>query len=123
MVERTQKAVSSTGEALAVYRGSMRKAADDMQAVSASASIRTRAASEVGSAWMNWAGAAARTNVEASQRLMQCRTFQEVAEAQREYLTGTMRNLMERNAKVLEVSQRSFQQARGPLDARLNEAA
>jgi hypothetical protein len=68
---------------------------------------------------MNWVGKVARTNIETTQRLMRCRTLHDVAEAQGAFLTGTMRNWMERNAQVLEASQQTAKQAIESLEAPL----
>ena len=76
--------------------------------------MATKVVSDVSSAWMNWIGKAARTDAETAQRLIRCRTLHNAAEIQREFLTGTVRNWMERNAQVLEVSQRASRQALGP---------
>jgi hypothetical protein len=121
--ERTRQVASDTQEAMNVYGHSSRKILDDLKAVKASSSVSAGAASEIYSAWFEWFGDAARANAEASQQLMQCRTVQQVAELQREFVTGSLRSWMERNAKVLEIAQRTSKQALGPLDGRLSEVA
>ena len=121
--ERTRQVASDTQEAMNVYGHSSRKILDDLKAVKASSSVSAGAVSEIYSAWFEWFGDAARANAEASQQLMQCRTVQQVAELQREFVTGSLRSWMERNAKVLEIAQRTSKQALGPLDGRLSEVA
>jgi hypothetical protein len=79
--------------------------------------------SEIYSAWKEWFGNAARINAEAAQNLMQARTLQQVAERQNAFATSAMRNWMEGNAKVLEISQRSSKQALVPLNGRLSDVA
>jgi hypothetical protein len=81
------------------------------------------AASEVYTACMEWISKAARTNAEASQQLLQCRSVKQMAEVQREFATSAMRNWMEGSTKVLEIAQYSSKQALRPLDGRLNDAA
>ena len=122
ITERAQQAVSETRDAMTVYSESARKIADDLQAVRASSAVSVEALSDVRTAWTDWFSKAARTNVEASQQLLQCRSVKQVAELQREYVTNAMRNWMEVSTKVLETTQHSSKQALRPLDERLNEA-
>ena len=122
ITERAQQAVSETRDAMTVYSESARKIADDLQAVRASSAVSVEALSDVRTAWTEWFSKAARTNVEASQQLLQCRSVKQMAELQREYVTTAMRNWMETSTKVLETAQHSSKQALRPLDERLNEA-
>ena len=121
--ERTQQVASEMHEAMTVYSDSSQKILDDLKAVRASSTVSAGAVSEIYSAWMEWFGNATRTNAEASQQLMQCKTVQQVAEFQKEFSTSALRNWMEGNAKVLEIAQRTSKQALGPLDGRLSEVA
>ena len=121
--DRTRKVASDTREAMTVYSETTRKIRDDVQAIRASSTVSTAAVSEIYSAWNEWFGNAARINAEAARKLMQARTMQQVAEQQNEFATSAIRNWIEGNAKVLEISQRSSKQALGPLDARLSEVA
>jgi Phasin protein/Hemerythrin HHE cation binding domain len=123
ITERAQQAASETREAVTVYSESVRKIAEDLQAVRASSAVSVEAASEVYTAWMEWISKVARTNAEASQQLLQCRSVKQVAEVQREFATSAMRNWMEGSTKVLEIAQHSSKQALRPLDGRLNDAA
>jgi hypothetical protein len=121
--DKTQKVASDTREAMTVYSETSQKIRDDVQAIRASSNVSTAAVSEIFSAWKEWFGNAARINADAAQKLMQARTLQQVAEHQNEFATSAMRNWMEGNAKVLEISQRSSKQALAPLNGRLSDAA
>lgn len=121
--ERTQRVTSEAHAAMNVYSQSSRKILEDLQAVRASSAVSAGAVSEVYSAWAEWFGNAARTNAEASQQLMQCRSAKQIAEFQKEFVTSSLRTWMEGNAKVLEISQRTSKHALDPLDSRLSEVA
>ena len=121
--ERAQRVASEARDAMTVYTESSQKLVEDWQAVRASSAASVEAMAEVRTAWVEWFGKAARTNVEASQQLLQCRSVKQVAELQREYVTTAMRNWMEASTKVLETAQHTSKQALRPLDERLNEAA
>ncbi len=120
---QAQKIVSDTSEAMTVYSDTTRKLSEDVQAIRASSSVSKEAVSEIYSAWQEWFGNAARINAETAQKLMQARTLQQVAEYQREFATGAMRNWMEGSAKVLEISQRNSKQSLASLNGRLSTAA
>jgi hypothetical protein len=62
-------------------------------------------------------------NADAAQKLMQARSVQQIAELQQEFATRALRNWMEGNAKILEITQRSSKQALGPLNGRLRDVA
>lgn len=121
--ERTQQVASEARAAMSVYSDSSKKILEDLQAVRASSAVSAGGASEAYSAWMEWFGNAARANAAASQQLMQCRSVQQVAEVQKAFVTTGLRNWMESNAKVLQISQRTSKQALDPLDGRLSEVA
>ncbi len=121
--ERTRQVASDTQEAMNKYGQAWQKILDDLKAVKASTAVSGGAVSEIYSAWMDWFGNAARVNAEASQQLMQCKTVQQVAELQKDFVTSSLRTWMERNAKVLEITQRTSKQALDPLDGRLSEVA
>lgn len=123
ITERAQQVASETREALTVYSESARKIAEDLQAVRASSAVSMEAVSEVYTAWMEWVSKAARTQAEASQQLLQCRSVRQVAEVQQEFVTSAMRNWIEGSTKVLEITQHSSKQALRPLDGRLSDAA
>lgn len=120
--ERTQQVASESRGAMTVSNDSSRKFFDDVQAVMASSAVSVGAASEVWSTWSEWFGNAARMNSDVSQRLMQCRSVKQVAELQEEFATSTFRNWMERNAKFLQIAQRTSKQA-GSSYGRLNDVA
>ncbi|EYD76335.1 hypothetical protein Rumeso_02093 [Rubellimicrobium mesophilum DSM 19309] len=123
MTERAQQIASETRDAMAVYSGSSQPFAEDLQAIRASSAVSREAASEVYTAWMEWVEKATRGNAEMSQQLIQCRSVKQVAEVQRQFMSGALRNWMESRAKVLEIAQRASRQALRPLDGRLSETA
>jgi hypothetical protein len=120
MTERTQKVASAARDAMAVYGETSQKIRDDVQAIRASSSVSTGAASEIYSVWSEWFSSTARINAEAAQKLMQARSLQQVAEQQNEFATSALRNWMEGNAKVLEITHRASKQAMAPLNVRLS---
>lgn len=119
--DQSQKVASDAREATKVYSETTQNIRDDMQAIKASSTVSAGAASEIYSAWSEWFGNVARINAGAAQKLMECKTLQQVAEHQNEIATSALRNWMEGNAKLLEISQRSSKQALSPLNGRLNE--
>jgi hemerythrin-like domain-containing protein len=121
--DESQKVASDTRAAMTVYSETTQTIRDDVQAIRASSTVSTAAASEMYSAWREWFGNAMRINADAAQKLMQARTLHQVAEHQNEFAINALRNWMEGNAKVLEISQRSSKQALGPLNGRLSEVA
>lgn len=120
--DQTKKAASDTQEAATITREATQKIGDDVQAVKASATVSAGVATEIYTAWNEWFGNAARINAEAAQQLMRCKTPQQIAEHQKEFATNALRNWMQGNAKLLEISQRSAKQAVNPLNRRLNDA-
>ena len=78
----------STRDAMAIYSGSSQPFAGDLQAIRASSAVSREAASEVYTAWMEWLEKAGRANAEVSQQLIQCRSVKQVAEVQRQFVSG-----------------------------------
>jgi hypothetical protein len=115
--------VSGARGAVTVLRGSTQDMIADLKAVRESSAISVRAVSEIRTTWMEWMSKASRANVTASQQLLKCRSVQQLAEFQREFVTAAMRNWMESSTKVLQIGQRTSKQALAPLDVRLTEAA
>jgi hypothetical protein len=62
-------------------------------------------------------------NVDASRKMMQCKTFADVAKAQQEYLATSMRTWMEGRSAFLQIAQRVSKQALNPLQAHIEKAA
>jgi hypothetical protein len=120
---RIERATTSVGGALDTYRSAAQSTAEDLRAVTAASSLSARGLAEIGSAWSDWLSKAARTNAEATQRLLRCRTLQQVAEAQSEFGSSVMRNWMEANALMLQAAQQSARKALKPLDGRLDPGA
>ncbi|GGF80779.1 hypothetical protein GCM10011402_36720 [Paracoccus acridae] len=123
LTERAQQMASDSQEAMTVYRDAARMLAGDVQVVSTTSAVSVQALSDVSSAWMDWFGKAARTNAELSQQLIGSRTLKAAAEAQRAFATSVMHNWMERRTAMLQIAQRSSQQALSPLQARVTETA
>ncbi|MBL3675837.1 hemerythrin domain-containing protein [Paracoccus aerius] len=123
LTERAQQMASDSQEAMTVYRDAARMLAGDVQVVSTTSAVSVQALSDVSSAWMDWFGKAARTNVELSQQLIGSRTLKAAAEAQRAFAMSVMHNWMERRTAMLQIAQRSSQQALNPLQARITETA
>ena len=123
VTKRAQQVASDARDALAAYGGFIHVIADEFQAVTTSSTVSLATISEFRSVWMDWFGKAARANAEASQRLFQCRSMKQVVELQTELMSGAMRNWMERNSKVLQIAQRSSNEALSSLESRLREDA
>jgi pyruvate/2-oxoglutarate dehydrogenase complex dihydrolipoamide acyltransferase (E2) component len=123
MVETTTKAVSSTRDALKIYRDSSENLLEDLRAITTSSAVSSKAGSEFGSAWREWVRNAATVNMNASRKMMQCKTFADVAATQREYVETSMRTWMESRSAVLQIAQRASKQALSPLQARIETAA
>lgn len=116
--EQTQQVAADTQEAMASGNQTTRTVREGLQAVVASSSASAGAATDIYAVWMEYVSSAARINITASQQLMQCKSIREVAELQTEFATSALRNMMEGNAKVLEIARNTSKQATSPLDAR-----
>lgn len=121
VMERTLQAASGAQEALASYSGTVRDAAENLRAVSESTRISATGLSQLTSTWVDWAERTARLNSEATRQLFQCRSLSELAEVQRDFVTSATRNLIEGNAKLLELSQQTSKQALRPLEHQLGK--
>ena len=118
-----QQVASDTHDAMTIYSDAARDMAEDMQVVTTSSAVSVQALSEVSSVWTNWFGKAARANAEFSQQLLRSRTLKDVAEVQREFATSIMHNWLERHTAILEIAQRTSEQARSCRKGRTSDAA
>lgn len=123
LTERAEQVTSETREALKIYSDAARKMASDMQVVGTPSAASAQAVSELSSAWMQWFGKAARSNMEASQQLIWSRTIREVAEAQTKLAASVMSDWLEHRTIMLQIAQRSSVQALNPRDERGGDAA
>lgn len=121
VAEQTSKVANTAREVMTTYGGTVQKASEDLRAVSQSSRIAATGASQLVSAWMDWAGKAARTNAEASRQLMQARSIAALAEAQQGYVSSVTRNLIEGNSALLEIARQTSQQALRPLETQLTK--
>ncbi|AZY95514.1 hypothetical protein EOJ32_17075 (plasmid) [Paracoccus sp. Arc7-R13] len=123
LTERTQQAASDSREALTIYSDAARTLAADLQVVTTSSSATAQAVSDATSVWSNWFEKTARANADASQKLLGAKSVKDVAVLQREFATTTMQNWMERRTAMLQIAQRSSEQALSPLQTRIRETA
>jgi|GEM_PF-1835090 len=119
LIEQARQAATGAREALSAYSGTVHSAADDLRAVSASTNIAATGLSQFASAWFDWAGKAANANAEMTRRLFQVRSPGDFADAHREFVTSSTRNIMECNSAILEIAQRTSKQALRPLEGQL----
>ncbi|MCG6110735.1 MAG: phasin family protein [Paracoccus sp.] len=123
LTERTQKVASDSREALTIYSDAARTLAADLQSVTVSSSATAQAVSDVTSAWSEWFSKATRAQTDVSQKLLQAKSVKDVAMVQREFVATAMHNWMERRTAMLQIAQRSSEQALSPLQARIRETA
>jgi len=123
LTERTQEIALATRDAMAVYNETSENIHEDVQAIRASSTATASAVSEIYSIWSEWFSTAARVNSDATQKLMQAKSLQQVAELQQEVATNALHSWMERTAKVLEITQRTSKEAVRPLASRLSRVA
>jgi len=121
LIEQAQQAASGAREAMTVYGGTVHKAADDVRAISASTNIAATGLSQFASAWFDWVGKVANTNTEMTRRLFQVRSVSALADAHREFVTSSTRNVIECNSALLEIAQRTSKQAMRPLEGQLSK--
>jgi hypothetical protein len=121
ITERTQEMAWAARDAVAVYAETSEKVREDVHAIRSSTTVSAGAASEIYSAWSEWFSTTTRINFDAAQKLMQARSVQQVAELQQAFATSALRNWMEGNVKILEITQRSSKQALDPLRGRLRQ--
>lgn len=123
LTERTQQAALDSREALSIYSEAARSLAADLQVVTSSSAASAQAFSDISSAWSDWFEKAIRAQAETSQKLLQAKSVKDVAVLQREFFTSAMHNWMERRSAMLQIAQRSSEQALTPLQARIRETA
>jgi hypothetical protein len=66
---------------------------------------------EIGSAWMDWLGNSTSAGTKLSQRLLGCRTMQDLADTQRSFIAGSTQGWMAHNARVMQISHRVAEEA------------
>jgi hypothetical protein len=115
-VEQTREAASEVQGAIGAYSGTFEKAAADLRAVSASRSIAAQGASQFVSAWVEWVSSSARSQAEVSRKMLQCRSFAQLAEVQSEMVTNSTRHLIEGNSAFLQIAQQTSKQALRTLE-------
>jgi hypothetical protein len=123
LTERAQQVASDTQDAMTIYSDAARDMAEDLQTVTTSSAASVQALSEVSSVWTDWFGKAARANAEFSQQVLRSRTLKDVAEVQRAFATSVMHNWMERRTAMLEIAQRTSEQALSRRKGRTSDAA
>lgn len=123
ITERSQVLAEDSQDALAIYGETSEKMRDDVKAMTASSAVSVGAVTEIFSVWSEWFNTAARVNADSAQKLMQARSLQQVAELQQEFATSALRNWRDRNAKILEITQKKSTLALGPLSGRLKRVA
>ena len=114
--QRTTTAVLDTVQ---IYRDAARDTGQDFQALTAFSQAATGGATEIGSAWTEWLRESTSTGTQLSQRLLRCRTMQELAETQCEFLADTTRSWVEHNARLLQISRRVADEGLRALGGRL----
>jgi hypothetical protein len=121
LIEQARQAASGARDAMTSYSGAVTNAADDLRAVSASTNIAATGLSQFASAWFDWVGKVANTNADVTRRLYQVRSVDQLADAHREFVTSSTRNMLERNSALLEIAQRTSKQALRPLEGQLGK--
>ena len=122
LVESTTDAASSASDAVTIYQSSSKDVAEDLRALSASSMAAPGATVEIASVWAEWVRNTAALNTNASLKMMQRKSFTEVAQAQREFVKTSLRTWMEGSSAVLQIAQRASKQALSPLQARMERA-
>lgn len=117
--DQSRRAAGSVGEALALQRETVEETAQDFSAAATSATVSAGAVAEVGSAWLDWVGRSLQATTHVSQQLFQSWTPKQAAEAQREFAHRIMQDWIERNARILQVTQQAAGQALKPLRDRV----
>jgi hemerythrin-like domain-containing protein len=123
LTERAQQIASDTQDAITIYSDAAQKMATGMQTVTTSSTASVQALSDVSSVWTDWFGKAARANAEFSQQLLRSSTLKDVAGSQRAFATSVLHNWMERRTAVLEIAQRTSEQALSRRQDRASDAA
>ena len=83
----------------------------DATSLAAFSKTATGGMTEIGSAWMDWLGGSTSAGTDLSQRLLRCRTVQDLVQTQYSFLAGSAQSWMEHNARVLQVSRRVADEA------------
>jgi len=121
LADQSRRAAGSVGEALALQRETVEETAQDLSAAATMATVSAGAVAEVGSAWLDWVGRSFQATTHVSQRLFQSWTPKQAAEAQREFAHQIMQDWMERNARILQVTEEAAGQALRPLRERVQQ--
>lgn len=123
LTERTQQVASDSREALTIYSDAARTLATDLQVVTSSSSATAQVVTDVTAAWSEWLNKATRAHADASQKLLHAKSVKDIAVVQREFVATAMHNWMERRTAMLQIAQRSSEQALSPLQARIRKSA
>ena len=115
--ERTSEVASQAQGALATYSGTFERASADIRAVSASTKIAAQGATQLVSAWVELMGKTTRAQADAARRIIRCTSITQLAEVHQDIVTKATQNLLEGNATLLEIAQKTSKKALSPLQA------
>jgi len=93
--------------------------AEDLQAIATCSTIAAGGMSELRQAWMECLGRGFRAGARASQEMMRCRSIDQLADVQRNFLKESLENLLEGSAQLLRISGRISEDARRPIENRV----
>jgi len=121
VADGTRRTVDAVRDTMGTYRSAAQSTAVDMEAVGALSKAASSAAAEVRAESRRWVGRSIQAGMRASGDLMTCRSPQQFAEMQRDFLAASMRNWLETGVRILEISQRTAGEALPALQSRLHD--
>lgn len=120
VAEGLRRSTASASESAEIYQGAAADAARDFQAVATVSTAAIRAFNEIQGLWGEHLTASFRNGANLSQRMMGCTSHREVAKLQRDFVSASMRNWIEGNARVLQITQRIVSEVLPTLQERLD---
>lgn len=119
LTDGARRVAASVQEAAETYRRSARTATLDLQAATAVSQATIGTMAQIRSEGQAWLGRAVDDGVRFSGELLRCRSPQQLAQLQGEFLTNATRNWLGSSARILGLSQAMAGQALPALQARL----
>jgi hypothetical protein len=114
-IGQSHKVISSTVQALDVYRDASERSAERVQALFASYLSWGRGLQQIQHAWLEIIDQGLESAAQKPHEILRSKTLVEFAEAQRELYLGTINHAVESSSRLLELASRAAQDAVRPL--------
>jgi hypothetical protein len=116
--EQAQRMSEQATEAARVYADAAHAVSENIQAVLASSRVAAEHAQEAQRLWRDWLNRTVERGSRLPQDLTRCRNWQEVAEAQSQFVQETVHSFVEGSAETLRLTGRMAESALRPIEER-----